>query len=373
MSGPGRLKERARLMELRFRPFSRELELAAQRRLFVECFPENIGTPVETVEHYAWKFGSAPAIPPSYEYGAYLDDELVGYYAALPYRYNYFSTKVTAGIVCDVMTGAKARGKGVFTKLGSYANDELKRAGVDFSCAFPIREIGFQGHIKAGLRILFDLPLYARFLRFDSYFKKKGTTYLLPLFRLGVGLQKLLLRSIPLRKKGIQTSSYSSRAGISSIPGLLDFLQEWQKELPISLVKDRDFMTWRTGAPGQEYFVTIVKHEDKIVGYALYRFVIKEGVPCVGILDLSLLNGCHHLSRFLFREIVRFAEKSGAEFIFVMMSKLWAGNYRIRRSGFLRTRYRFRYILKKLNMPEADQRHEDLENWHLMWIDSDDL
>ena len=360
-------------MELRFRPFSRDLELAAQRRLFIECFPENIGTPVETVGHYAWKFSSAPAIPPSYEYGAYLDDELVGYYAALPYRYKYFSQEIKAGIVCDVMTGVNARGKGVFTKLGTYANDEMKKSGVHFSCAFPIRETGFQGHIKAGLRILFDLPLYARFLKFDSYFRTRGKAYLIPLFRLGVGLQKVVLKFIPLRKKSIETSSYSSREGMASIPGLLDFLQEWQNELPISLVKDRAFMTWRTGAPGQEYFVTVVKHEGKIVGYALYRYVLKENVPCVGILDLAILEGYRRLSRFLFKEIVGFAEKKGAEFIFVMMSRLWAKNYRIRGSGFLRTPYKFRYILKNLNLPEADHRLESVENWHLMWIDSDDL
>jgi hypothetical protein len=347
--------------------------MEAQRRLFIECFPENLGTPVETIEHYTWKFSSAPAIPPSYEFGAYLDDELVGYYAALPYRYNYFSQKIKAAIVCDVMTGIKARGKGVFTKLGTYSNDELKKAGLDFSCAFPIREIGFQGHIKAGLDILFDLPLYARFLRFDSYLKTRGKTFLLPLFRFGVWVQKTLLKFIPFRKKNIQTCSYSTRGGISSVPGLLDFLEEWQKEVPISLIKDPGFMKWRTGAPGQEYFVTIVKHKDKIVGYTLYRFVIKENVPCVGILDLSILKGDYQLSRFLLREIVQFAKKSGAEFIFVMMSEFWAKNYRIWESGFLRTRYKFRYISKKLNLPEAEKRHESVKNWHLMWIDSDDL
>jgi hypothetical protein len=347
--------------------------MEAQRGLFIECFPENLGTPVETIEHYTWKFSSAPVSPPSYEYGAYLDNELVGYYAALPYRYNYFSQKIKAAIICDVMTGIKARGKGVLTKLGAYSNDELKRAGIDFSCGFPIREIGFQGHIKAGLNILFDLPLYARFLRFDSYFNTRGKAYLLPLFRFGVCLQKNLIKFIPFRRKYIQTSSYSSREGISSIPGLWDFLEEWQKEVPISLVKDREFMTWRTAAPGQEYLVTIVKHKDKIVGYSLCRFVIKENVPCVGILDLSILKGYHQLSRFLFGEIVQFAKKSGADFIFVMMSKFWAKRYRIWESGFLRTPYKFRYILKKLNLPEDEKRHESVKNWHLMWIDSDDL
>lgn len=118
---------------MEFKPFDYQVELVPQRALFCECFPETIGQPVTSTEHYHWKFQNGVGEPSSYEYGAYENDELIGYYAAISYPYIIDGQNITAGMVCDVMTGVKARGKGVFTRLGVYSTDQLKENGVDFS------------------------------------------------------------------------------------------------------------------------------------------------------------------------------------------------------------------------------------------------
>jgi hypothetical protein len=154
--------------------FDKDLELESQRNLFKECFPENDGTLVEESEHYLWKFHSFPAQPTSYEYGAYMENDLVGYYAAIPYEYKINNATIKVGMVCDVMTGVKARGKGVFTKMGIYSTAEMKNEGLEFTIGYPIRPEVIPGHIKAGWEKLFPLPLYMNFLSSKSLLKDKS-------------------------------------------------------------------------------------------------------------------------------------------------------------------------------------------------------
>ena len=360
-------------MDVVFKKFDKNKDIQKRRILFIECFPENIGLSVETVEHYLWKFHSAPFTPPSHEYGVYVENELIGYYAAIPYRYNFFSKEIQVAMVCDVMTGAKARGKGVFTKLGGYSNVQFQKAGLIFSSTFPIRAAVLPGFIKDGWNILFDLPLYARFLKFNTYLKTVNSSYLIPFFNFCTAVQNVLLKLFFLNKKDICVQSYSAKKDLSAIPGLIDFLKEWQRTIPISLVKDEAFLKWRLGAPDIDYHISIVRKKDEIVGYSICRFVIKQNVPCVGILDMCLHKNCYNLSKYLIKDIVKYSKMQKAEFIFLMMSKYWAKQYSIWKSGFLKTKYKFHYILKKLNLSENEKRHLNTENWHLMWIDCDDL
>ena len=97
-------------MDITCRKFDPEKELEQQRELFIDCFPENIGTPVVGREHYGWKFRTFPDVPPSYEYAAWSDNEMVGYYAAIPYLYQIGEHTVSVGMVCDVMTKSSCRG-----------------------------------------------------------------------------------------------------------------------------------------------------------------------------------------------------------------------------------------------------------------------
>jgi len=359
-------------MELELRPFDCNVELKAQRDLFMECFPETIGTPDETFDHYNWKFHSCRNIPQSYEFAAYSGNDMLGYYASIPYKYNYFNKEITAAMVCDVMTGINARGKGVFVKLGNYSNQKFKEAGLEFSSGFPIRPEVIPGHLKVGWEILFDLPLYARFLKFNTFFRSRKKAFLIPFFNFGVIILNFSLNIFFREKRNITVENYSSNE-LNKIDGLFHFLTEWQSQVPISLIKDNKFITWRLSAPKKEYNISILRNNNKIVGYAVSRYTIKEGVPSIGVLDIALLDGFYHLSRYLLRDVDRFAKEKNAEFIFMMISRFWSDKYLIWKSGYLKTTYKFRYIFKRLNFDIDDKRPYDVRNWHLMWIDSDDL
>ena len=117
-------------MEIEFHHFDYSRELTLQRELFRECFPETIGLSLETVDHYLWKFHSKGGASKSMEYSAYLNNKLVGYYAAIPLSYKFLDKSLKVALVCDVMTGVNARGKGVFTKLGFYSTKEIENLGL---------------------------------------------------------------------------------------------------------------------------------------------------------------------------------------------------------------------------------------------------
>jgi hypothetical protein len=170
----------------------------------------------------------------------------------------------------------------------------------------------------------------------------------------------------------VETERYSSEE-IDSILGFGEFLSEVQKQNLISLNKDIMFLKWRLGAPGKKYAIAVLKVNKVIVGYAVGRYVIKENVPCFGVLDLSLLRGFEKYSSALFTEIERIAYEQKAELILIMILKGIASKYRFPKNGWLRTPYNFSFIIK-LNSSITDQEIlMDEKNWFLTWLDSDDL
>jgi len=360
-------------MSIDFRKFDSKVELDVQRELFQECFPECIGTPVISKAHYNWKFHSKKGEMKSAEYTANSEEGILGYYAAIPYQYRFSGTIVNAAMVCDVMTGVKARGKGIFTKLGIYSTDEFAKQGFDFTTGYPIRKEVIPGHIKAGWEINFELPLYGRFIKFDSFLKKKGVAFLAPFLNFFLNCFTALFNFILLpRNSRLKLETFSS-SSIDSIDGLCSFYAEWGTEIEISLIKDLDFLKWRLGAPEKSYFISTLRDENKIVGVLIAREVLKEGVPCMGILDISLLKTHYSYSNFLTNEIINVAKKNDKEMLLVMMSKSWFKKYKLFHNIFIKTPFKFYLIVKQLNAAINSEILKNEKNWHLMWIDSDDL
>ncbi len=351
--------------------FKTETCLAKQRKLFKECFPETIGTSVEKDSHYQWKFHSYPATPCSYEYAAFEKDDLIGYYAAIPYEYCYKSEVCKVAMVCDVMTGMKARGKGVFTKMGVYSTQRLKDEGLAFSIGYPIRPEVIPGHIKAGWEKMFPLPLYIKFLSTTSLLKQKKLGFLAPFLNLVLyvynGVFSLLFNS-----KKYDLSSFLNEQ-VEEIEGLEEFLSEWIKEQSIALNKTLQFLKWRLGAPGKKYHIIVARKNKRIVGYAVISFVTKENIPSVAILDISCLKAHKGVSSAIFSKIDILAKYNKAEAIMIMTSKYVCGTYSLFRNGFFKSPYKFWLIIKNFNRGFSSSVLKDEKNWHLTWIDSDDL
>lgn len=360
-------------MEIICEKFDKEDSLERQRQLFIECFPETIGTPVVSNEHYHWKFHSFPHTPHSYEYIARTDEDLLGYYAAIPYQYNFFGEQVSVGMVCDVMTGVQARGKGVFTKLGGFSTNQLKEHNLAFTTGYPIRKEVIPGHLKVGWEIQFELPLYIKFLKGNSLLKSKKLGMLSPVVNLAVNLYHGVLSILTLSfNKRFHVQIFSEKE-IEKITGLNEFLTSWQTEIPISLVKDFEFLKWRLGGPEKNYFISVVKDNDIIVGVSISRKIVKNNIPSLGLLDFMVINNNKQATNLLHKALVRLAVKNNAEALLCMTSSFLKRKYSFFSNGFIKSPFKFFLIVKQLDEKISREKLKDVRNWHLMWIDSDDL
>jgi hypothetical protein len=360
-------------MELDFKKFDNEKELEEQRKLFLECFPENTGTAVIENRHYYWKFHSKKGKFQSAEYIACSESEIIGYYAAIPYYYSFQGRVLTAAMVCDVMTGVKARGKGVFTKLGVYSTTEFAKQGFDFSIGYPIRKEVIPGHIKAGWEKCFELPLFGRFIKFNSFLKKKKLGFLAPFVNVLFSLWSTSLRLLFLPRNRKLTTDITTSDKIDNIEGLTEFYKNCEKETQISLIKNLDFLKWRLGAPENLYYIITLHNQNSIVGVLIACEVEKEGIPCMGILDLVLIKDYHKYAHLLINELIKKAKQVDSELLLVMMGKRWFKKYNLSCNSFLKTPYKFCLIIKQLNPDINAEILKNEDNWHLMWIDSDDL
>lgn len=361
----------ASIRKIEYRDFGGDAQVPAQRRLYQDAFPEQKGEVVGTEPYYRWKFRGFPAAPPSYEYGAYDGNEIVGYYAAIPLRYRISGAERNCGMVCDVMTHPKFQGRGIFTGLGRYSLEQMKASGLDFVTGFPIRPAVLPGHLKVGWKIALDLPMYLRPLRSSAILKSKGVGFASPLVDPVLKVINFILSS---KKK---VDGYSSRIHSGNLfareSEIQIFLELFAKEIPNYLKKDVHFYEWRLNAPSFEYKSIELRKQGKCVGLAITRRTNLHKIPVLAILDMMLLHGFEKGLALLHSALASLAEECGAEAVVTMMSSNRATHYQLQRHFFLRTPFVFKLIINRLNPAFDEGGLLEKENWHLMWIDSDDL
>ena len=360
-------------MNIDFKKFNNRTELDLQRELFKECFPETIGTSKISEEHYLWKFQNKELGEKCSEYTANIEKDMVGYYAAIPYHYNYFNDKIKIGMVCDVMTGVKARGKGVFTQLGVYSTNELAKEGFDMSSGFPIRKEVIPGHIKAGWDIYVDLPLFGKILKFNSLLKQRKLGLFSGIANVLMYLYSKVLSILFLKKNKKISTDLSYGIENTDFVKLEEFYKSWAKNINIGLIKDETFLKWRLSAPNTEYQIFTLQENEKVIGVLISTKVIREGVPCLGILDISTLPEYRKYVSVLLRKTEEYAKQERIEMLLTMMSKYWFKNYKLAANSFFKLPFTFYLILKKFNKNLVEEELKDEKNWHLSWIDSDDL
>lgn len=355
-------------MEISFAHFNSAENLSQQRELFKDCFPETNGDVIQSEMHYNWKFHSFPNAVQSYEYASYIGSDMVGYYAAIPYRYKIGEKEVSVGMVCDVMTSSNYRGKGIFTKMGSFSTNELSTE-VPFTMGYPIRKEVIPGHLKVGWKIPFSLPLYMKFIKLNSLLASKKLEFLAPLANVVLNLYNILIKT-----KFNNKFSFSLVTDIKEVLDYGNFAKEWSLSVPNALIKDLPFALWRYSAPERMYnFISINNEYGKMVGFVAFRKIVKEGVPSYGILDYMVLpnyDKCHGLINKVLNDK---AKKDNVEAIMIMTSQYSASKFQLIKNGFFKSPFVFQLIIKNLTTQFSDEELFNEQNWHLMWVDSDDL
>ena len=359
-------------MNLVFKEFSMELELNAQRELFKNCFPENIGKPPESKSFYLWKFHSYPSLPTSFEYAAFDEFGIVGYYAAIPFKYLVKGESFHCGMVCDVMTSSRLRGKGVFTKLGSYSLARLRCAGVDFVSGYPIRSEVIPGHLKNGWRIAFKLPMYVYVVKTHSLLKKKNIELLSPVTD---KVAKLITRvgTIFAPRSGPYVTEVSSWEDLVNSYEWKSFVDKWSADKIIVLDKSAEFMNWRLNSPEASYKAICVRQGKMLVGVSIVRITDLQDVPSLAILDLMINKDSRQVFAAIVKAWILYAKTNQCDVIAMMTSRYLASKLAICRFGFIRTPAVFSLIVQSLSERANKMLSTNQHDWSLMWIDSDVL
>jgi len=357
---------------LSFTHFRREADFGDQRLLFSECFPENHGLPPETEPFYRRKFTAFPEDPPSYEYVARDETGLAGYYAALPFTYLVDGEPLRCGMVCDVMTAPRLRGKGVFTKLGAYSLGELQKAGVDFVSGYPRRPEVIPGHLKVGWKIAFKLPLFVLPLRADHLLRTRRVGFLAPLANPALALAHGALSLALPRAADVETHTWPWRTFLDKFD-VDAFSERWQKGVTNALLKSRRYLEWRLSIQETEYHVVTAQVRGELVGLSILRPCQPEGVPSLALMDFMALEREPQVLAAMLGPWRELAARTGAETVLTMLSEHRAAQLKLWRFGFLRTPVDFSLILKCLSDKAQARISHDPAHWSLMWIDSDDL
>jgi hypothetical protein len=344
--------------------------LVAQRDLFKDAFPERVGTEAAEESHYLWKFHTFPDSPVSYEYCAYHENKMVGYYAALPYHYIINGREMICGMVCDVMTHSSMRGKGVFTSIGRFATDDLRNNGLQFTSGYPIRPEVIPGHLKVGWVTTFQMPLYIKVLKVNSILSKFNLSF--AAFLINPFVKMMSLYKFACTSSIYECELYSVKE-IDNIAGYEEFFVKWSSKQFHYLIKNKSFLKWRLSAPAKEYRIICIRKAGNIIATAIISFSDVKGVPSIGVLDLMVLDGHYASVKYLFKELERLAEEKKSEAIIGMFCKNWATKYSLIKYGMIKTNIFFTLILKQLDSKIDFENIKDEKNWNLTWIDSDNL
>lgn len=344
--------------------------------LFKDCFPETAGTSLQSPEHYRWKYGPAGKTAPSFEFGAWdgspAESRMIGYYAALPLAYQVAGAPSVAGLVCDVMTHSSMRGKGVFTKQGFYATDEMAQNGIDFCTGYPIRPEVIPGHIKVGWKIAFPLPVYFKMANPGAVLKSRGLGALNPFLKPLFGGYNLACKVIRPQARGATCDSVDPAVFFGSRE-YAQFYQKWATYHPNHLVRSAAFFGWRLKAPTASYTLTIVRRDNLLAGLAITRTTALSGFSATGIVEFMILPEHRTAAGALHDELLRIANRQGTIGVVAMVTEPQVARWMLLRNGYLKSPVKFELILKWLAARPEPASFWDAAAWHLTWADTDNL
>jgi GNAT superfamily N-acetyltransferase len=358
-------------LDIKFRQFNSQNDLESQRELFLDAFPEAKGTSAESLEHYRWKFQSYPDQPTSSEYVATYQDKIVGYYAAIPYRYKFEGEEYKVAMVCDVMTHSSMRGKGIFTKLGAFALKQMENEGYALSLGYPIRKEVIPGHLKVGWRLAGDLPLYLKVFKTNALLKNTK-------FKIFIPLLNFIVRFFSLIFKPKDRSHYKSEL-LKLDKFLMDkeslaFFEKINSQNKSTLIKTREFLSWRYSAPDVDYDIIVIKDSSNFIqGVAFSRATVLKDIPTLAILDLVVLEDSKEVVSMIFKEAEKLLFSKNLEMISFMMTPVKYLKFNLFYLGFIKSPFKFQLISRVLSKSGEKLSGILANDFNPMWVDSDDL
>lgn len=289
-----------------------------------------------------------------------LNEEILTFYGVLSRKYSCFGTPVEIGLVVDVMTHPSHRGKGLFVESGSAALSRLRRSETAGVIGFPIRNEVMPGHLKAGWKVQFEMPIY-----------------ILPIGRSEVkNLKTMLIKVLstlfefstrPLRFSIFKAAKNKIIETIS-IDALSNFYNSQKTNDLVVLDKSRNFLEWRLNRPEIEYKTfscrSVMTHT-----IAITRRMDLNGLRTLAILDFESDSPSH--SRRLVRHLVQYSINEKIDIIALTTNKENAKRLKLLSFGFFKSHKKFKVITRNISELGDGFTLARHLNFRMTWIDSD--
>lgn len=329
------------------------------QNLLKVCFPEVDGQTNFSDQSILWKFDKAAQQISTCGLSA---SELLTFYGVIPRTYSCFGVQVEIGLVVDVMTSPSHRRKGLFLESSLAALERLKSSKTAGVIGFPIRDEVMPGHLKAGWKTQFELPIYVL-----PVGRSKSNNFRKILLNTSAIVFEFSTR--PLRGSILRNRKNLLLASIS-VDNLVNFYSSQNYDKYIVLAKSNDFLDWRLQRPEITYEIFSCQSQ-KTHAIAITRQIVLEGIKTLAILDFESDSQLH--SRHLIRHLVHFSIENQIEVIAFTTNKGNAKRLKILTFGFLKSHKKFKVITRNISNVANVFTTSDQSNFRITWLDSDTI
>lgn len=328
----------------------------------VALFERAFGRPI-TPAHWLWKLKGLPA--PAENVWLFEDEgEIIFHYAAIPVRYQLPAGTVSVMVSVDTMADPGRRRKGLLTQVGRFCYDFWREQGVAFVIGLPNEQWGSRAK-ALGWQPLFPLQWFYYPLRPEALL---GQKLRLPFLARFAFLGRLWRRGWP----GRPNPTLTIRPVTEAIPAFDQLWQACAPHIPISPIRDRQWLDWRYfRSPSFDYQLLVAWRGAVPAGYIAYRLAEQDGRKVGFIAELLTRPDDRQAQQALIAQSVLEMVPAGVEsLVSLIMPGSWAA-LAFRSAGFLLPRHSFQVQIVPLSPHLSLPTLQQPANWHLMGGDFD--
>jgi GNAT superfamily N-acetyltransferase len=290
---------------------------------------------------------------------------VIGHFADIPRRFSTEGGAVLGTLSLDLMVHPDYWRKGIFSAMGRYGAERVKREHGLFMTAFPIRRETILGLKKIGWKEVVETPVLVYPIRFRGILNRYF--HFMPL-SLSIGG---MARVIYLALFGLKKKTKEIDIEIEKVAWLDDqFDSFWEKAsslFPIMGIRNRNYLTWRyLRHPTRKYTIYRAKKSGEMKGYIVLRNVDLLNFKSAVIVDLLATDEGTLLT--LVEKGIQHSREEGIDLLGFMVPRSHFYYKILRKNGFLPSLKTFKFMV----YPHSDQKgFLSPKKWYVNWGDTD--
>ena len=327
-----------------------------------------------TESHWRWEFQENPA-GRGRIWLAVAGDKVVGQYAVIPVRMQYFGEAMMGSLSLETMTHPDFRRQAVFTTLANRMYEELEREGIPVTHGFP-NENSVEGFVtKLGWMYVRSLPVFVKPLEISRVIGRliRGRALAHAIGRVSNPLARVLFR--PTHASRVKRSEVE---WIERFDARMDAF--WRQSAPrrrITVIRDSTYLNWRYfDNPGRRYWAVVAGSGGGILGYVILRCMEQSGLHGGMIVDIGALPGRELELGALLVEVEGFFREQRMDLIACLISGDDEYSGLLRRSGYMslprKLSFKEWHFGCRVHSPALDSEFfADPSNWFVTFGDTD--